>query len=698
MADRYWVGGTDDWSSTAGTKWATTSGGAGGASVPTNADDVFFDAASGAITVTILGTATCRNLNFTGFTGSMGSFNGTVPVLVVTGNLTLSATMGNFGDGFGACRIVPPNIAVTITTNGKQSSWNGFITANARGLTFDNSGAGSSASITLLDDLKVQRAYLTGRVSLNLNNFSLDLISGSTGLIINCGSIGPTLNFGATGKIIVRTGGSVQVGFFASSGFSNVTFTGSKLVSVDILSATTLIQSSGTVPTYGTAAQALNYVSTAANQGSFYFYTAEDIDWSLGTGAIRADRASNFIYGNWNSGTKNISKTPIAANACAVNFAASSGTKTISGTGTWSGISIVVQPQAAGVTYNLGTGITQNAGNQRSTFTWAPLGGVASTFNTNNYPIITGGFEASGGTCNLGLTGIFSYGTNFGSPTPYLVSFGPGVNASSATIYAANASSRLLASNMTIGTLDILTSLTVTIPPTSSNLTFNNITNNTGATNTQIDFPSGVTTTVNNFNYGGQATPSLNVVRIRSTTPGTRAILSKASGTVNASYVDIQDSEATGGATWTALASNGNIDSGNNIGWDFGTTVVNVTGVAATGQVGTVLVAFGNVAVNVTGVSATGEVGIVTVPTLVEVVGVQATGEVGIVTVFTSTDANVNLIGVQATGEVGILFFYQWSIIIDTQDPGWVPVNDLQTPTWATINPNTSPVWTDVVI
>ena len=699
MADRYWVGGTDDWSSTAGTKWATTSGGAGGASVPTNADDVFFDAASGAITVTILGTATCRNLNFTGFTGSMGSFNGTVPVLVVTGNLTLSATMGSFGDGFGACRIVPPNIAVTITTNGKQSSWNGFITANARGLTFDNSGGGSSASITLLDDLKVRRAYLTGTVSLNLNNFSLDLISGSTGLIINCGVTGPTLNFGATGKIIVRTGGSVQVGFFASSGFSNVTFTGSKLVSVDIPSATTLIQSSGTVPTYGTAAQALNYVSTAANQGSFYFYTAEDIDWSLGTGAIRADRASNFIYGNWNSGTKNISKTPIAANPCAVNFAASSGTKTISGTGIWgAGISVVIQPQAAGVTYNLGTNLIQNPVFQRSTVTWAPLGGVASTFNTNNYSIQTGGFAASGGTCNLGTSQISSYGFNFGSPTPYLFDFGSGVDASNANLLVSQNSGRFLASNMTIGGLNITNgSITVTIPPTSTNLTFNNITNNSAATNIQIDFPSSVTTTINNFNYGGQASP-LNVSRIRSTTPGTRAILSKASGTVNASYVDIQDSEATGGATWTALASNGNIDSGNNIGWDFGTTVVNVTGVAATGQVGTVLVAFGNVAVNVTGVSATGEVGIVTVPTLVEVVGVQATGEVGIVTVFTSTDANVNLIGVQATGEVGILFFYQWSIIIDTQDPGWVPVNDLQTPTWATINPNTSPVWTDVVI
>ena len=45
MADRYWVGGTAAWDGTAGTKWALTSGGAGGQAIPTSADDVFFDAA-----------------------------------------------------------------------------------------------------------------------------------------------------------------------------------------------------------------------------------------------------------------------------------------------------------------------------------------------------------------------------------------------------------------------------------------------------------------------------------------------------------------------------------------------------------------------------------------------------------------------------------------------------------------------------
>ena len=70
MADRYWVGGTATWDATAGTKWAATSGGAGGETVPTTADDVYFDANSGAVTVTTSSNVNARNLDFTGFTGT----------------------------------------------------------------------------------------------------------------------------------------------------------------------------------------------------------------------------------------------------------------------------------------------------------------------------------------------------------------------------------------------------------------------------------------------------------------------------------------------------------------------------------------------------------------------------------------------------------------------------------------------------
>ena len=91
MADRYWVGGTATWDATAGTKWAATSGGAGGASVPTSADDVFFDANSGTGTVTVSGSRDCNNITFTGFAGTLTGTS--TPTIFFTGNVVISTGM-----------------------------------------------------------------------------------------------------------------------------------------------------------------------------------------------------------------------------------------------------------------------------------------------------------------------------------------------------------------------------------------------------------------------------------------------------------------------------------------------------------------------------------------------------------------------------------------------------------------------------
>jgi hypothetical protein len=103
-----------------------------------------------------------------------------------------------------------------------------------------------------------------------------------------------------------------------------------------------------------------------------------------------------------------------------------------------------------------------------------------------------------------------------------------------------------------------------TLAITGSN-TFNDITETVPTAN-QITFPASTTTTVNNFTLSGSLG---NLVSIRSSTPGTRFTLSKSSGTVSASYLNIQDSNATGGAIWEALLTNGNVNSGNNLGWIF---------------------------------------------------------------------------------------------------------------------------------
>jgi len=121
MANRHWVGGTATWDGTAGTKWATTSGGAGGAAVPTSSDDVFFDGASGAVTVTTSGTATdvCNNLDFTGFTGTFSIASNTY--VNVYGNLTLVSGMTLSGTNVGSrWQFLATATGKTITTGGKS--------------------------------------------------------------------------------------------------------------------------------------------------------------------------------------------------------------------------------------------------------------------------------------------------------------------------------------------------------------------------------------------------------------------------------------------------------------------------------------------------------------------------------------------------------------------------------------------------
>ena len=160
MANRYWVGGTGSWNGTATGKWATTSGGASGAAEPTASDDVFFDGASGAVTVTVAtSTRVCRSINFTGFTGT---FTGSTALNVGTttaGNITLVS--GMTWSYTGALSKISSGTC-TLTTAGKKIS------------SFTNSGTGT---LTLGDNALFGSFTCSGT---NTNNFNSKTI-GFTG-------------------------------------------------------------------------------------------------------------------------------------------------------------------------------------------------------------------------------------------------------------------------------------------------------------------------------------------------------------------------------------------------------------------------------------------------------------------------------------------------------------------------------------
>ena len=65
MANRYWVGGTGSWTSVNTANWSTTSGGVGGASVPTSADTIYIDSNSGSGLVSLDTTVNGKDFYYT---------------------------------------------------------------------------------------------------------------------------------------------------------------------------------------------------------------------------------------------------------------------------------------------------------------------------------------------------------------------------------------------------------------------------------------------------------------------------------------------------------------------------------------------------------------------------------------------------------------------------------------------------------
>jgi hypothetical protein len=122
MANRFWVG-TGNWSDTA--HWSTTTGGAGGASVPGTADAAILDAASGGGVCTVDVDISCQSV-------TMGAFTGTFDNSVNNKNVTVSATTAFSITGTGVRNIKLGNGTYFLT--GPGSTWDATVTTN---LTFD---------------------------------------------------------------------------------------------------------------------------------------------------------------------------------------------------------------------------------------------------------------------------------------------------------------------------------------------------------------------------------------------------------------------------------------------------------------------------------------------------------------------------------------------------------------------------------
>ena len=220
MADRYWVGGSADWTTTFTTApWSATSGGPGGASAPTSADNVFFDQAA-TYTVNISGSEGIVNcLNITVSAGTVTFTNS--GAINVYGSLSFAAGTTTWNNS-GSINFLSTTTGRTVTTNGTS--------LGSSPVFFNGAGGGWTlgSAFTSSQAIYVQSGtFDTGNFAVSCSAFSS---SGSSTRTVTLGSSTLTLSssitpvdFTTTTNLTFNAGTSL---INCTGGVSNFTFQG----------------------------------------------------------------------------------------------------------------------------------------------------------------------------------------------------------------------------------------------------------------------------------------------------------------------------------------------------------------------------------------------------------------------------------------------------------------------------------------
>lgn len=371
MAARYWVGGTDTWDGTAGTKWALTSGGAGGQAVPTSSDDVFFDGASGANTVTVSGSRVCKSLTCTGFTGTLAGTS--TPVVTVSGDVTLASTLtfASTGPAFTV------DATSTFTSGGKSIN---NLTVNASG-----------GTVTLGDALAQQAStnivtVTAGTFTTSASNYSLSAgyvsSTGASTRAINFNGSTVTLNFASnsinfSGTGLTFTAGTSQINVGSSSAAATFNGNGETFYNVSFTSASN-------TPAINGANTFNNLTFTAPTSGlqAVVLSASQTVNATLtcsGATAVRRLFLCSDILGT----TRTITVATFAPTDCDFrDITVSGGASPISGTrlGDCGGNSGITFPAPKTVYWN-----PVSSTNFNSTG-WATASG-STTLSINNFPL-----------------------------------------------------------------------------------------------------------------------------------------------------------------------------------------------------------------------------------------------------------------------------------------------------------------------
>jgi len=387
MADRYWVGGTASWDGTAGTKWALTSGGAGGETVPTTADDVFFSVLSTGTCTIATGNTGAKSINCTGFTGTI---TGTAAISVA-GSITLVA-----GQTYTHTGIVTFTGTGTLTTAGKTFSG---IIINGTGITVT---LGDALNISTRDITLTNGTLTTSASNYNITARQFNLGAGTKTLSLNASSVtlsgdepfsfqtnSANFTFNAGTSTITSTGSganiAVRPGGFT---FYNLTFTQSP-------TGTFFFETTATYNNLTFATPSGFYrISLSANQ---------TINGTLTLGTANTAIKRIWIFSNTLGTARTITLNGTLATLTDVDFRDITAAGTV---GTWTGTRLGNCLGNSNITFDAAKTVYWNLSGSRI---WANTGWATSSGGTpavNNFPLAqdTAVFDDAGaaGTVDFG--------------------------------------------------------------------------------------------------------------------------------------------------------------------------------------------------------------------------------------------------------------------------------------------------------
>ena len=404
-----------------------------------------------------------------------------------------------------------------------------------------------AANITILLTVNLTATagttFTTGTI--NINNCVLTTLS-----FISTANAARTLNFGASGKLVCTRTTAVSFAVDWYNATTPMTVLGTPLVEFTgnwAAGVTQQFRSQSTAPTNPPSVNIKAGLGTFALGSGFGF---KNVDFTGFAGTYLTYGVN--IYGNMTLPTGMLTSV---GNSSAIVFLASSETQSLTTSGVTLDIPITVG--AAGTTNTLRLEDNLTLGSTRAvTLTSGTLDLAGKTLSAQSLATSNSNTR----TLAFGTNGVL---TLSGTGTAFNAATSTGLSVTgTGTISLTNASTKTFAGGGV--TYPIINQAGAGALTISGSNTFTNITNSTQPTT--ITLTSGTTQTVTNFTASGT---SGNLITLNASTAGNRATLTDSGGVNSVSYMDIKDIAATGYGEWQAYTSDGNVDSGNNVGWVF---------------------------------------------------------------------------------------------------------------------------------